>query len=178
MIVIGLGSNLTTEKYLTSKEILEAAISLLREKGLDVRKVSNFYETEPVPKSDQPWFVNAAIRVETSFAADNLLNILHDVENELGRVRKERWEARIIDLDLLCYNDLIVPNEKIWLKKVKEEVLKGVIIPHIRLHERDFVLIPMSDVAADWQHPIFKKNTQKLLDDLVSVGTVRLLSEK
>lgn len=178
MIVIGLGSNLTTKKFLTSKEILEAAISLLREKDLDVKNISNFYETEPVPKSDQPWFVNAAIRVETSFAADKLLNILHDVENELGRVRKERWEARIIDLDLLCYNDLIVPNEKAWSKKVKEEVPKGVIIPHIRLHERDFVLIPMNDVAADWQHPIFKKNTQKLLDDLDSVGIVRLLSEK
>ena len=111
-------------------------------------------------------------------SADKLLNMLHDVENELGRFRKERWEARIIDLDLLCYNDLIVPNEKTWSKKVKEEVPKSVSMQHIRLHERDFVLIPMNDVATDWQHPIFKKNTQKLLDELDSAGIVRLLSEK
>lgn len=178
MIVIGLGSNLTTGKYSTSKEILEAAISLLINKGLDVIKVSNFYETEPVPKSDQPWFVNAAICVETSLSANELLRTLHDVENELGRVRKERWEARIIDLDLLCYNNLIFPNETEWSYKLSEDMPDGAIIPHIRLHERDFVLIPMNEIAADWMHPIFNKNTQNMLNELDSAGIVRLLSEK
>lgn len=178
MIVIGLGSNLKTEKYSSSKEILEASISLLHEKGLRIVKISNFYETEPVPKSDQPWFVNAAICVETSFEAHELLRILHEIENELGRVRKERWEARIIDLDLLCYNEMVVPTKNEWKRKSKEEIPNGVIIPHPRLHERDFVLIPMNEIASDWKHPIFDKTTQKLLDDLDSVGIVRVLSEK
>jgi 2-amino-4-hydroxy-6-hydroxymethyldihydropteridine diphosphokinase len=178
MIIIGLGSNLTTEKYSTSKEILEAAIALLIKKGVKVEKTSNFYETEPVPKSDQPWFVNAAICVTTSLNAQELLNTLHGVESELGRIRKEKWEARIIDLDLLCYDDLVFPNKAEWVKKASQDNPEGSIIPHIRLHERDFVLIPMIDVAANWMHPIYNKNTLNMLNDLDSVGIVRLLSAK
>ena len=175
MIVIGLGSNLSTDKYSTSKEVLEAAIALLREKGVKVEKISNFYKTEPVPKSDQPWFVNAAIRITTSLNAQELLDTLHDVESELGRIRKEKWAARIIDLDLLCYDDFVFPNKAGWLKKATGENPQGSIIPHIRLHERDFVLIPMKDIAANWVHPIYNKNTLDMLDDLDSVGIVRLL---
>ena len=178
MIIIGLGSNLTTENYATSKEILEAAITSLREKGVKIIKISNFYETEPVPKSNQPWFVNAAIRVATSQCPEELLNTLHGIENELGRVRKERWEARIIDLDLLCYNDRVFPNLKEWQENNIQKMPEGAIIPHARLHERDFVLIPMNDVAGDWMHPVFRKNTQNMLEDLDSVGIVRLLSPK
>lgn len=178
MIIIGLGSNLTTEEYMTSREILEAAIILLDDKGVNVIEKSDYYETEPVPKSNQPWFVNSAIRVETNYNAEELLDVLHAVEKELGRVRKEKWEARIIDLDLLCYDDLVYPDPIEWKKNRCEELSKGPIIPHARLHERDFVLIPMKDVAANWMHPIFKKNTVNMLNELNSAGIVRLLSPK
>ncbi|MDG1859759.1 MAG: 2-amino-4-hydroxy-6-hydroxymethyldihydropteridine diphosphokinase [Emcibacteraceae bacterium] len=173
MILIGLGSNLTTEEYATSKEILEAAIVQLNENNIVVRKKSSFYETEPVPKSDQPWFVNAVVQVDTNLNAIDLLKRLHEIEHDLGRVRRERWEARIIDLDLLCYNNDIYPSKDQWAKVRKDIGPSFTVIPHGRLHERDFVLIPMRDIAPDWMHPIFEKTTENMLDQLVSVGIVR-----
>jgi 2-amino-4-hydroxy-6-hydroxymethyldihydropteridine diphosphokinase len=173
MILIGLGSNLTTDEYVTSKKILEAAIVQLNENNISVSNRSSFYETEPVPKSDQPWFVNAVVQVDTALNATDLLKCLHDIEHSLGRVRRERWEARIIDLDLLCYNDDIYPSKDQWKNVSKDIDPNCVVIPHGRLHERDFVLIPMKDVAPNWIHPIFGKTTKNMLEQLVSVGIVQ-----
>ena len=143
----------------------------------DIRivKCSNFYQTEPVPKSDQPWFVNAVISVETSLGALELLDKLHEIEQNMGRVRLKKWEARIIDLDLLCYHDEIYPDADNWQKEVSNPSSDKPVIPHGRLHEREFVLIPISDFNKSWQHPVFKENIEKLLNDLESVGIVRLL---
>lgn len=175
MILIGMGSNLTTEEFSTSKKILEAAMDALNEHGVNVLKCSKFYQTEPVPKSDQPWFVNAVIAVKTSLDPLELLKKLHEIEKELGRVRRERWEARIIDLDLLCYDDFVTPDIKKWQEAAKMTMPNQPVIPHARLHERDFVLIPLKDVSATWVHPIFGENVEKMLEGHDSVGIVRLL---
>lgn len=173
MILIGLGSNLITAEYATSKEILEAAINQLNESNIKVVNASSYYETEPVPKSDQPWFVNSVVQVETNLSAPELLKVLHDIEHNLGRVRRERWEARIIDMDILCYHDEVFPSREKWAMVSKNIDPGCAVIPHGRLHERDFVLIPMLDVAPDWIHPIFRKSTKNMLELLVSVGIVR-----
>jgi len=92
--------------------------------------------------SDQPWFVNGVVAVETFLPPAELLALLHDVEAEFGRTRNIRNEARILDLDLLAYDDCVM-NEP-----------DGPILPHPRLHERAFVLLPLADVDPDWRHPV------------------------
>lgn len=175
MILIGLGSNLTTEKYTSSKMILEAALEALKCCDVLPIKCSQFYETEPVPKSDQPWFVNAVVSVQTNLPPLDLLKVLHDIEGDLGRVRRERWEARIIDLDLISYNDVIIPNLESWPKGASDLLTSDVVIPHARLHERTFVLEPISDIAPDWIHPVLEKNIKTMINEQNSDAIVRLL---
>ena len=175
MILIGLGSNLTTEEYASSREILEAAIDALKSHNIVPIKCSRFYETEPVPKSDQPWFVNSVISVETALEPRALLRVLHDIESGLGRVRRERWEARIIDLDLLNYDEQVMPDLKSWQKAASDFLMSEAIIPHPRLHERSFVLQPISDIDPDWIHPVFKKNVKTMIEEQNSDAIVRLL---
>lgn len=175
MILIGMGSNLTTEEFSSSKKILEAAMDALSEHGVKVLKCSKFYETEPVPKSDQPWYVNAVIAVKTSLGPLELLKKLHEIEKMLGRVRRERWEARVIDLDLLCYDDFVTPEKNEWREAAKISTAGQPVIPHARLHQRDFVLIPLQDVSATWVHPVLGENVEKMLGKQDSIGIVRLL---
>lgn len=175
MILIGLGSNLTTDEFLSSSEILDAAIQAMAKHGIVVQEKSRFYETEPVPKSDQPWYVNAAIRVETKLEALELLKKLHEIEHDLGRTRRERWEARVIDLDLLSYNDEVHPSITDWEKAALDVSSKSPIIPHARMHKRDFVLIPLEDIAKGWRHPVLGKTIEKMLSEQKSEGIVRLL---
>ncbi|MBL4603327.1 MAG: 2-amino-4-hydroxy-6-hydroxymethyldihydropteridine diphosphokinase [Emcibacteraceae bacterium] len=175
MILIGLGSNLTTGEFSSSKAILDAAIAALNDHGINVLKCSRFYETEPVPKSDQPWFVNAVISVKTDFNAHELLKKMHNIEHNLGRVRRNRWEARIIDLDLLCFSNIILPSPDEWGEVASKMTSTEVIIPHARMHERDFVLIPLADISTEWMHPILNKNVTTMLKEQKSSGIVRLL---
>jgi 2-amino-4-hydroxy-6-hydroxymethyldihydropteridine diphosphokinase len=92
--------------------------------------------------SDQPWFVNGVIAVETFLPPADLLGLLHDVEAEFGRTRTVRNEARVLDLDLLAYDDEVSSEASVP------------VLPHPRLHERAFVLLPMADIAPDWRHPV------------------------
>ena len=93
----------------------------------------------------------------------------------MGRTRRERWEARIIDLDLLCYHDEVYQNMEDWKKASENIILKDVVIPHGRLHERDFVLIPIADISKEWTHPVLKKTVTNMIDEHVSAGIVRVL---
>ena len=175
MILIGLGSNLTTGEYPTSKAILDAAIDALASYDIRTLECSRYYETEPVPKSDQPWYVNAVISVDTALSARDLLSKMHEIEHSLGRIRRKKWEARIIDLDLLCYNDEVLPSVEKWADAAAGSCPGEAIIPHGRLHERDFVLIPISDITRDWVHPVLHKNVELMLKEQKSDGIVRLL---
>lgn len=139
MIFIGLGSNLASEAGPPAATI-EAALAQFTLYGITVVERSPFYESEPVPRSDQPWFVNAVVRVETALAPDDLLMRLHAIEHSFGRVRRERNEARTLDLDLLDYDGLVRNDERL-------------ILPHPRLHERAFVLKPLLDLDPSWRDP-------------------------
>ena len=129
-----------------------------------VIEVSPFYRTEPVGKKDQGWFVNAVAVLETSRSPRELLEFIQAIERGMGRERKEKWGPRVIDLDILFYDDQVVREE-------------GLLIPHPRLQERKFVLAPLNDIAPDLRHPLLNKSTAEILSELPEGEKVILLRE-
>ena len=151
-VYIGLGANLDHPIYGSPRRVLEAALDELGRRGIDVRRVSPWYRTAPVPVSDQPWYVNAVAEVATGLPADRLLGLLHEVEDLYGRVRSVPNAARLIDLDLLDFHG--------------ETAAGGpgkATLPHPRLNGRAFVLRPLADLAPDWRHPRTGTGIQALL---------------
>ncbi len=157
---IGIGSNLG-DKLKNCRQAVEAIASDPRNRLV---QCSPFYRTEPVGKRDQEWFINGVAAVETGMAPGELLDFLLSVENRMGRVRKEKWGPRIIDLDILFYGDMIVDE-------------KGLQIPHPRLRERRFVLVPLNDIATGLIHPVFRRTVSQLLADLKTEETVLPIPE-
>lgn len=141
---VALGTNLGD-----LKENLDGALQRLREKGLQITKVSSYIDTDPYGVTDQPRFLNAVCEVQTEFLPQQLLKILLDTELEMGRVRLRRWGERIIDLDLIFYGDEII-NEP------------NLVVPHPDMQNRDFVLRPLAEIAPQKQHPLLHKTMAKL----------------
>tara|TARA_B100000029_G_scaffold283923_1_gene277609 strand:- start:507 stop:1004 length:498 start_codon:yes stop_codon:yes gene_type:complete len=150
LIYIAIGSNLTGDNNITPLENCKKAVAIIK-KHIIVKKISHWYKSKPIPSSNQPWFVNGVIEVKTDKSSINLLDLLLKVEKDLGRVRNKKNEARIIDLDIIDY------KKKIFYKKNR------LIIPHPRMHERAFVLLPMRDLNPKWYHPIKKKSLNALI---------------
>ncbi len=149
MIVhIGIGTNLGNRQDNCLK-----ALEFLKQKGLMIKKVSAFYETEPWGVEEQPRFINAAIEAETVSPPEELLSILKDIEKMMGRMKTLRWGPRIIDLDILFYGSEIVDTELLR-------------IPHPLLHERDFVLVPLVEISPDKIHPVLRKTIRQLKEEL------------
>jgi 2-amino-4-hydroxy-6-hydroxymethyldihydropteridine diphosphokinase len=151
MILIALGANLPSTAGQPA-ETLRAALAALGTHGVDVRAVSKFYATPAWPDPNDPPFVNAVAHVETALSPTELLAALHNVETAFGRKRSERNAPRALDLDLLDYDGRIGPGPPE--------------LPHPRMAERGFVLIPLADVAPDWRHPATGRNVQSLIADL------------
>jgi 2-amino-4-hydroxy-6-hydroxymethyldihydropteridine diphosphokinase len=144
MILLGLGANLPSLAYGPPRATLQGALSRLPDYGVTVLARSSWYESPAVPPSAQPRFVNAVASLATELAPEALLDGLHALEARLGRRRRRRWEARVADLDLLGYHDLVRgpgPDSPLEL-------------PHPRMSERAFVLRPLVELAADWRHPV------------------------
>jgi 2-amino-4-hydroxy-6-hydroxymethyldihydropteridine diphosphokinase len=150
---IGIGSNLGKPHL----HCLDAVHRLGVVPESRVTGLSPWYLSRPVGVAGQGWFVNGVARMETGLPAGDLLDALLGIEAELGRVRVRRWEARIIDLDLLLYDDL----------DIREEVLT---VPHPRLHLRRFVLVPLCDLDPALLHPSLGRRMCDLLADLDSEG--------
>ncbi len=132
---LGLGSNLGDRKL-----SLFEALGRLGEQGIEISAVSSVYESEPVLVIDQPDFLNMAARVVTSLPPRGLLDACLRVEEDMGRVRAQRWGPRNIDVDILLYGDQAVSET-------------GLIIPHPRLHERPFALVPLIEIDPDVRLP-------------------------
>lgn len=146
-----MGANLPSERFGSPRQACEAALARLAELDVTVVRRSRWYTSAPVPPSHQPWFVNGVAVVATELGPGDLLATLHRIEDEFGRVRRVRNEARVIDLDLLAYGDLVLRHGE------------GLVLPHPRLRTRAFVLLPLAEVAPDWRHPVSGESVADLI---------------
>ena len=143
MILIALGANLPS-RYGAPLETLTAAMDRIdAHENIAVIARSNVYKSAPVPISDQPWYHNAVIAVETDLKPFTLLTNLQEIETDFGRERADgdRNAARVLDLDMIAYDDVVIDEA-------------GLEIPHPRMDDRAFVLLPLSDVSPKWKHPV------------------------
>jgi 2-amino-4-hydroxy-6-hydroxymethyldihydropteridine diphosphokinase len=150
---IGVGSNLGDKLHNCCK-----AIELIDNiENCTVKRQSGFYRTEPVGVTSQDWYVNGVICVETGLSAQDLLRFIFSIETHMGRVRKKKWESRIIDLDILLYEQHVIDE-------------KTLTIPHPLMHKRKFVLMPMVQLDPDLIHPVLGRTMSELFNDLAEEG--------
>lgn len=154
MILVALGSNLPHPLHGAPRQVCEAALARLAEEGVPVRRRSSWYASAPVPASDQPWFVNGVADVAFEGGPAALLARLHEVERAFGRERTCRNAARVLDIDLLDFDGVVTgPDAALRL-------------PHPRLQDRGFVLLPLREVAPGWRHPVSGRSVDDLIRDL------------
>lgn len=148
-LIIALGSNMGERE-----ELLRAAAKKCREHGIHIAKTSHLYETEPIGRADLI-FLNAAATATTMLSPEASMQALLTIETELGRQRHVHWGNRTIDLDIILWRT--ATNKTVTLNST------ALTVPHPRLLERDFVLVPCAEVAPDWVHPGIKKTLSQLV---------------
>jgi 2-amino-4-hydroxy-6-hydroxymethyldihydropteridine diphosphokinase len=170
--LVAFGSNQTFDGIGPSG-VLDAAVEALKAAGFVIRARSKYYNTPAFPAGSGPDFVNAVIKVETGGDAGAVLAQLHAVEAQMGRQRTQRWGARTLDLDLIAMGDAVLPDaqtHQYWrelpLDVQKTATPAQLILPHPRLAERAFVLVPLMDVAPDWVHPVTARSVRQMHDAL------------
>ena len=152
MIHLNIGSNLNS-KYGSRFDNISIAINLLVNSKIKVRKISNFYETPSYPNYSDPKFINLCIKLESNLKASELLNEIKKIEKKLGRIRIRKNEPRTCDIDIIDFNGEIIKSDEL-------------IVPHPRLHLRNFVIYPLKEIEPNWFHPIFNKNIDSFFQEL------------
>jgi 2-amino-4-hydroxy-6-hydroxymethyldihydropteridine diphosphokinase len=154
MVYLSLGSNMGDRE-----SNLRAAIARLQTEGRVV-SVSSFYETEPVEFTNQGWFLNCAVALETTETPEQVMAAILGIEQEMGRQRLQKKGPRIIDIDILLFSDKIVDSAELT-------------VPHPAMEKRRFVLQPLAEIAPEARHPVLKKTVREMLDGLPAGQAVR-----
>ncbi len=162
LILVALGANLKARQSVSPLATCQAAFARLVEYGVSPRRRSSWYVSAPMPESDQDWYINGVVVVDTCLAPSLLLEQLLGVERSFGRARSDKGGARTLDLDLLAYGRIVCNGGS----------RQGLILPHPRIFERAFVLQPMVEVAPRWSHPVNGRSIGKLA---VSLGREQYL---
>ena len=152
-VYIGIGSNLGDK----AGNCLRAIDWLDRLAGCEILARSDLFQTEPQGFEDQDWFVNGVVSLETDLPVRALLKAVLHVEKGMGRVRKRRWDSRVIDLDILLYGEHVIQE-------------RDLIVPHPRMHLRRFVLVPLTQLAPNLIHPTLGKTMAQLFRDCPEEG--------
>ena len=148
IVYLGIGSNLGKRK-----DNCDAALRRLSENNIHILERSSAFETEPWGVKDQPKFINMTVKIETLLSPEDLLKLLKKIEHDGGRIDGPRWGPRVIDLDILLYDHLIMKTDELE-------------IPHPGISDREFVLIPLTEIAPGLIHPVLKKSMKELLQEL------------
>ena len=160
---IALGSNLPFEG-IESPELLARAASAMQASGLHVRACSGIWRTDAWPPSDQPDYYNAVVALDPGERSPQALyELLREIETRYGRERREKWEARTLDLDVIAMEG-------------RRGTFGDVMVPHPHMHERPFVLAPLDEIAPGWRHPLKGKTAAEMLAD-IPVGGYRRIGD-
>ena len=170
--ILAIGSNQRLINS-SSSDVLSTALSRIAVSVGPITSLSRFFRTPAFPKGSGPDFVNAALVVRAQGSANEILEKLHAIEHELGRVRETRWGQRTIDIDLIAVDQNILPDSETFKKwqllpfsqqtKIAPDQL---VLPHPRMQDRAFVLAPMMDLCPDWVHPVIQKSVSQMYDVL------------
>ncbi|QHQ37503.1 2-amino-4-hydroxy-6-hydroxymethyldihydropteridine diphosphokinase [Algicella marina] len=169
-----MGSNLSTQK-MVPRELLEHALELFADEGLTIRARSSFFANPAFPAGSGPDFLNGIVIVESELTPEQILEALHRIEAMLGRMRTQRWGPRAIDLDLIACGNLVLPDVETvtqWMTLRPEEQLQrtpqSLLLPHPRMQDRAFVLVPMAEIVPEWAHPVTGLTVHEMLAALPS----------
>lgn len=180
LTLIALGSNKKSSWGDAAETVQKAMMALKRLTHSAVER-SLLYVTPAFPADTGPDYINAAVALRTTLTAPKVLDALHQIETEAGRTRDGRWTQRTLDLDLIAMGDLVCPDiktQEYWrnlpLAKQQQKAPDGLILPHPRVQDRSFVLVPLCDVAPDWRHPLLGITVRDMLaacnaEDIASV---------
>lgn len=186
LCLIALGANLPLRDDMTENppgETLDAALRRLEAVTGAAVSASGFYRTPAFPPGSGPDFVNAAAALHITEAPEAVLTRLHAVEAEFGRRREARWGARTLDLDLIAVGDRVLPDgatQARWraldLRAAQGQAPDRLILPHPRMQERAFVLVPLADVAPEWRHPLLGRTVREMLADLPEAARAEVVA--
>ncbi|MEW5902500.1 MAG: 2-amino-4-hydroxy-6-hydroxymethyldihydropteridine diphosphokinase [Acidobacteriota bacterium] len=157
---LSLGSNLGKKRRNLSR-----ALNSLEEAGIEVVRASSIYRTQPVDFAGQPWFYNQVVEVEAPFAPPELLDIVQRIEKGQGRRRTRRKGPRPIDIDILLAENRVIATKRL-------------VIPHPRMAGRNFVLVPLAEIASHTAHPVLKRKVSELKKKSTDPSAVKKLSRR